>query len=130
MQSLAERPKSHIGYIIICGLLIFLLMAGAYGRNKVWNSELELWTDCVKKSPNKDRPHNALGNALSKQSNFQEAVYQYTEALRIDPNYSKAHYSLANAYLMIGDRGLALKEFEIFKKMDPDLANALYQKIK
>jgi hypothetical protein len=39
MGSVIERPKPHVGEILIYGLLILLLMAGTYSRNRVWNSE-------------------------------------------------------------------------------------------
>ena len=74
LQSVAGRPKFHAWEIIIYGLLIFLLMTGSYWRNRVWESELELWTDCVKKSPNKDRPHNNLGDVFLNQGKYQEAT--------------------------------------------------------
>jgi tetratricopeptide (TPR) repeat protein len=130
MRSVIERPKPHLAEIIIYGLVILLLMTGTYWRNRVWNSELELWTDCVKKSPNKDRPHNGLGNVFFNQGKYQEAANQYNEALRINPNYAEARYNIGNAYLMVGNRWLALEEYEILKRMNPNLANALYQKIK
>ena len=130
MQSVAQRPKPRVGEMIIYGLLILLLMAGTYWRNRVWNSELELWTDCVKKSPKKDRPHHNLGFSFFNQGKYQEATDQYNQALRINPNYAEAHYNLGNAYLMIGNRGLALKEYEILKTINPGLASDLYQKMK
>jgi hypothetical protein len=77
IQSVMERPKPHVLEIIIYGLLILLLMIGTYWRNRVWNSELELWADCVKKSPNKDRPHNNLGSFFLEQSKYGEATPQY-----------------------------------------------------
>ena len=130
MQSVVQRPKPHVEEMIICGLLILLLMTGTYWRNRVWSSEVELWTDCVKKSPHKDRPHNNLGNALFYQGKYQEATNQYNEALRINRNFAEAHYNLGKAYLMISDRGLALKEYEILKTLNRGLANDLYQEIK
>ena len=130
MQSPIERLKPHVGEMIVYGWLILLPMTGTYWRNGIWNSELELWTDCLKKSPNKDRPHYNLGNVFLKQGKYQEAVDEYSEALPINSNFAEAHYNLGNAYLMIGNRGLALKEYEILKTMNSGLANALYQKIK
>jgi tetratricopeptide (TPR) repeat protein len=94
MQSVIERLKPHIGEIIIYGLVILLLAAGTYWRNRTWNSPIELWTDCVKKSPNKQRPHYNLGNEFFRQGKYQEAVFHLTQALRIDPNYSPAHNNL------------------------------------
>jgi len=130
MQSVIERPKLHAKEIIIYGLLILLLMAGTYWRNRVWNGELELWADRVKKSPNKDRTHYNLADAFLNQGNYQDAISHLNDAPRINPNYAEAHNNLAKAYLMIGNRGSALKEYEILKTMNPGLANALYQKIK
>ena len=164
IESLIEGLKPHVTEIIIYGLVVVLLATGAYSRNRVWNSETELWIDCVKKSPHKERPHNNLGSALWRQgkpdeamAHFAEAVrlkpdyaeaynnlgialwgqgkpdeaiVHFTEAVRIKPDYPKAHYNLGNAYLRIGNQRSALKEYEILKTTDPDLANALYQKIK
>jgi tetratricopeptide (TPR) repeat protein len=130
LQSVIERPTFHAWEIIIYGLLILLLMTGSYWRNRVWKSELELWTDCVKKSPNKARPHNNLGTVFLDRGKYQEAIPHLNEALRINPNYAEAHYNLGDAYFMTGNRGLAMREYEILKTMNPALANALYQKIK
>ena len=52
---------------IVDGLLLFFivlfLFLGTYQRNSLWNSEVELWKDCVKKSPQKERTHHNLGFA-------------------------------------------------------------------
>ncbi len=130
MQRGIERPKIHVGETILYGLLVLLLKGGTYWRNGVWNSELELWMDCVKKSPGKDRPHNCLGTVFLNQGKHQEAADQYKEALRINPKFAEVHYNLGNAYLTIGDPVLALKEYEILKTMSPSLASRLYQKMK
>jgi len=81
------------------------------------------------------KPHYAearcnLGTIFVFQGKYQEAVTHLTEALRINPNLVWAHYYLGIAYLAIGDRNRALKEYEILKTMNPDSANALYEKIK
>jgi len=130
MQRATERPKPHIGEIVIYGLVILLLMAGTYWRNRTWNSPIELWADCVKKSPNKQRPHYNLGNEFSRQGKYQEAVFHLSEALRIKPNLAATHYNLGNVYLIIGNRELAIEEYKILKAMNSDLANTLYQKIR
>ena len=84
----------------------------------------------MKKSPNKDRPYNNLGDVYFNQGKLQEATDHFQLALRINPNNAEAHNNLGNAYVMTGNRSLAMKEYEILKTMDPALANALYQKIK
>jgi len=99
IQSVIERPKPHVEEIIIYSLVILLLTTETYWRNKVWNSEIKLWTDCVKKSPKKERPHNNLGFAFLNQGNYQEAIAYFTETLRIKPNLEEMHYNLGKVYL-------------------------------
>ncbi|MGA2465782.1 MAG: tetratricopeptide repeat protein [Thermodesulfobacteriota bacterium] len=70
-----------------------------------------------------------LGNALLRQGKIEEAIVHYTEALRGRADFAEAHFSRGLAYLMIGNRGAAMEEYEVLKKIHPDLANALSQKM-
>jgi tetratricopeptide (TPR) repeat protein len=124
MQSVLQRPRPHVGEMIIYGLMILLLMAGTYWRNRVWNSELELWTDCVKKSPKKDRPHNNLGNAFFNQGKYQEATNQYNEALRINPNSAEAHNNLGNVFFNQGKYQEATNQYNQALRINPYSAEA------
>ena len=126
MQSVVQRPKPHVEEMIICGLLILLLMTGTYWRNRVWSSEVELWTDCVKKSPHKDRPHNNLGNALFYQGKYQEATNQYNEALRINRNFAEAHYNLGNVFSKQGRSQEAISHLNEALRINPNFAEAHY----
>ena len=129
-QSKIKGLTPYVGEMIIYVFVILLLSVGSYWRNRIWNNEIELWTDCVNKSPNKARPHNNLAGAFNGQGRYQEAIAQLTEALRLNPNLAEAHYNLANAYFAIGNRAAVLKEYEILKTMNLGLAKALYEKIK
>jgi len=124
MQSVIERPKPHVGEIILYGLLILLLMTGTYWRNRVWNSELELCTDCVKKSPNKDRPHNNLGSVFLDQGRYQEATNQYNEALRINPGSAEAHYNLGTVFFYQGKYQEAIPYLNEALRINPNFAEA------
>jgi tetratricopeptide (TPR) repeat protein len=101
-QSKIKQVTPYVLEILLYVFVLILLITGTYSRNRIWNSDIELWTDCVKKSPNKDRPHCGLGNAYTDQGRYQEAIAQFTEALRINPNYAEAHYNLGNAYARQG----------------------------
>jgi tetratricopeptide (TPR) repeat protein len=79
------------------GLLCLALVAlsvWTYQRNQVWETEVSLWTDVVKKSPNKARPRLSLGYALSKQDRPDEAIAQYAKAIQLNPEYEQAHNGL------------------------------------
>ena len=125
IESMIKRLKPNLVEVILSFLVILLVTTETYWRNRIWNSEIDLWTDCVKKSPNKERPHLNLGVALFGQGRNQEAIAHYTEALRIKPGYAEAHFSLGLAYLIIGNRSSALEQYKILKTINPDLANTL-----
>jgi tetratricopeptide (TPR) repeat protein len=70
-------------------VLVVLVLSGAtYTRNTVWKDDIRLWEDVAKKSPNKARPHNNLGNAYQSKSLLDMAIEQYQTALRM--NYPAA----------------------------------------
>jgi hypothetical protein len=70
IRSMMKRLKPRRGEIIIYFCVILLLLAGTIWRNRIWNREIELWADCVKKSPNKARPPNNLGVVLIEQGRY------------------------------------------------------------
>lgn len=43
-------------------IAVVVLSIATYQRNTVWHDEITLWEDVVKKSPNKARGYNNLGN--------------------------------------------------------------------
>ena len=118
-QSRVKRLTPIAAEVTIYVFMILLLSAGTYWRNRIWNSEVELWADCVKKSSNKERPHNNLGNAFDHLGKYQEAVAQYTEALRINPNYAEAHYNLGNAFDHLGKYQEAVAQYTEALRINP-----------
>jgi tetratricopeptide (TPR) repeat protein len=108
-------------------LLIFAILT--WMQVQRWQNSLTLFEHTVHVTAKNFLIHNKLGNALLRQGKIQEAIVHYTEALRGLPNFADAHYSLALAYLMIGNRGAAMEEYEILKKIHPDLVNAVSQRM-
>ncbi|MCB7129056.1 MAG: tetratricopeptide repeat protein [Candidatus Brocadiales bacterium] len=63
-------------------LAVFITIVLFYGvsaheRNKVWQTEITLWTDAVQKSPDKIRPHFNLGRCYQKEGQTMKAWKQY-----------------------------------------------------
>jgi hypothetical protein len=56
-----KRIESEAIDWVILFFIVLVLFIGTYQRNALWHSELELWKDCVKKSPRKERTHHNLG---------------------------------------------------------------------
>lgn len=65
--------------LVCSGVLgIFLLMTHA--RNEVWRSDLTLWQDAARKSPELPRAHLQLGVALHQRGRLVEALKEYRRA--------------------------------------------------
>jgi Flp pilus assembly protein TadD len=76
------------------GAILLVLAALTVARNQVYASEIALWEDTVRKSPNKARVHNNLGYAYHLAGRNQDALREYKAALRFDPQYIKARCNL------------------------------------
>lgn len=60
-----------VNFLRYLELLVLIMLVGvfatvAHRRNLVWKDDLSLWSDVVKKSPSKDRPHDYMGIACFK----------------------------------------------------------------
>lgn len=70
------RRMWQVELVVFTGIVIFY-MTCAYEHNKVWKTELSLWGDAAKKSPNKVRPHYNLGCFYEKEGRVIEAWKQF-----------------------------------------------------
>lgn len=77
-------------------VLISINSYSTYQRNTVWKNEYTLWSDTVKKSPNKARPHNNLGVYYQIHGKFEEAKNEYLKTLSIEPKNIDALNDLGN----------------------------------
>ncbi len=94
---------------LLAGALLALLAAGTAStaiRNRVWRSDLALWSDTAEKSPEEGMPARSLGVALQKLGRFDEAIAAYERALtkRNDANGRVTIYNnLGSIALSRGD---------------------------
>ncbi len=93
-----------------------------YQRNTVWKDDFSLWSDVVKKSPAKARPHNNLGVSYTEKSLIEKAIVETKEALRLKPDFINAHISLGNAYMKIGLTDMAILQYKEALRLKPDYA--------
>lgn len=97
-----DISQSKISTLVI-GTMVVIMAGTAISRNKVWQSELTLWRDVVKKSPNKSRGHTNLAASLLPSEKYlysplsqpqtitdlnrlNEAIHEGREAIRLDPS--------------------------------------------
>ena len=74
--------------------MISMLGFLTYSRNQVWQTDVSLWQDVVKKSPHKARGYYNLGLNYDTLGDIVKAEAFYKKALEIDPNFLLALINL------------------------------------
>jgi tetratricopeptide (TPR) repeat protein len=108
---------------ILCAVVLMLCI-WTYERNQVWRSDITLWSDCVKKSPQKARPLTNLGVILSDNGNYEAAIAHYTRALQIKPDFAEAHNNMGSALVEQGKLKKAMSHFNRALQTRPNYAEA------
>ncbi len=116
-------PFGRIKYFYAVGSIVLIILAFAtYNRNKVWESEISLWEDCLEKNPRSRRAMNNLGYAIKTRA----MQNPYPDMKRLELIKSIGYFNLA----MAGDtmftdayfnRGLAYIELEEYEKALADI---------
>jgi tetratricopeptide (TPR) repeat protein len=105
-------------------MLVVVFSFWTFQRNEVWENQFSLWSDVVKKSPNKARPQLNLGISLSELGKTDGAITHYNKALLINPRYAKAHFNLGVALERQGKTVEAEKHYDEAIKNDPNYIEA------
>ncbi|MBF0291316.1 MAG: tetratricopeptide repeat protein [Nitrospinae bacterium] len=93
--------------------------AATINRNEVWRDGEALWTDVVKKSQGKARPHNNLGAFYFHKGDLDKAEKYFRQSLAINPKYALSLYDMALLNLKRGDLDTALDYFDKAVTIDP-----------
>jgi protein O-mannosyl-transferase len=110
--------------IFILSGFVVLLSFWTLQRNSVWENSISLWQDCVKKSPNKDRPHADLGRSYELAGRLDEAIEEFEKTLKINPLHQ---FALRNMGLAMYKKGNLDESISFYRKAlqsDPYLAEA------
>ena len=116
-----EKIKPHLTEIVIFLVMILLLSMGTYSRNRLWNNPIDLWKDCVKKSPHKARPYVNLGTAYINSGQYDKALEANQKGIDIDPKAAYAYYNLGITFQNMGDLNKAIAMDKKSLEIDPDL---------
>ncbi|WP_136516097.1 tetratricopeptide repeat protein [Geomonas edaphica] len=89
--SLLLRRVPALASMAAATVVVLALAGTTFARNQVWGSEVSLWSDAVRKAPNKARPHYNLALALDKVNRSDEALPHAVEAARFAPSEPYAY---------------------------------------
>jgi protein O-mannosyl-transferase len=95
-----RRPKWVLtGARALAFAVVIALSWCTFKRNELYRDGLALWTDTVRKSAAKARPHNNLGHELALRGEWDRAIDEFRIAVQLRPDYTRAQRNLRAAYL-------------------------------
>ena len=115
------REKRTVLEMVVISVVVLLLSAGTYWRNKVWNNQIDLQIDSIRKSPKKARPYTNLTYAYINAGIYDKALETGQKALQLDPKAAYAYYNLSIAYQKTGDLDKAIAMAGKAIDLDPHL---------
>lgn len=99
---------------VFAATLVIVLALASLNRNATWHSLLSLWEDCARKSPQKSRTHNNLGNCHLLLGGHFPAIEEYRKAVELDAGNMEAQYNLATTLETVGLISPAQKPYDLF----------------
>ncbi len=114
-------------YLLVSGLIIVVLCVATISRNKVWQDELSLWKDTVKKSPEKVRAITNLGKVYKDRGNYPLALREFDKAIELQPNYI-TYTNRAEVHFLMGSYGASQEDYTNAIKLDPSPAQTYYHR--
>jgi protein O-mannosyl-transferase len=122
---LADRWSALRKATLWIGIILVLVFGlGTQARNRVWRTDLTLWSDSVAKSPQKIRPRLNLANAFIMREQYPLAIREYEAALQLNSTIKEPYSGLGITYLRLGNLALAEANFRKALSIDPEFTDA------
>ncbi|MGE5280104.1 MAG: tetratricopeptide repeat protein [Deltaproteobacteria bacterium] len=91
MYPLFGRRSARAMTLVLAGIVAAYAML-AFSRNAVWKDDLTLWSDAIRKSPNKARPYHIRGLAYQRAGEAGKAAADLETARTLDPVFVSLLY--------------------------------------
>lgn len=118
------KRRFRILAMFAVAVLIVVFAGATYSRNRVWKDEITLWTDVVRKSPEKARGYHNLGTAYRDDGQSDRAIEYYRAALKLDPRLYQTHCYLGITYRDMGMWDRAMGHYWAALAIKPDYGEA------
>lgn len=119
---LAALPRK-LAWGAFAGIGVALLGLTAQ-RNRVYHSEVSIWTDTLAKRPDNVFARENLGGLLFHDGHPQEAIAQYVAALQAKPDYAEAQNNWGMVLASLGQTDEAITHYEAAVRLHPDYGEA------
>ncbi|MCB0510863.1 MAG: tetratricopeptide repeat protein, partial [Bacteroidetes bacterium] len=119
---LFTKFKSFIKYIVCMTIIVTTFSYLAFQRNKLWQNEIALWSDIVKKSPKKPLAWANLGSLYTVERKFDKAMVALNKALELQNDHLSAYNNRGFIYMETGELDKALADFNRAIAIDPNIS--------
>ncbi|MFQ5591723.1 MAG: tetratricopeptide repeat protein [Phycisphaerae bacterium] len=112
--------------VIVLGAMVVAAAAAGGARSylREWRDSESLYTHMLAVAPRAAVLHYSLGNTLSDQGRYEEAIEHYQYAVRARPDVADIHVGLGGALLRVGRADEALQQYTQALQIDPACAAA------
>ena len=126
------RSGSRAGQLVfffLCALVVEVYGFATVLRNFTWTSYWTLWEDAAAKSPNKSRPHLALGVGLNQAGRTGQAIEELKKAARLNPNGGEPYLNLGYIYFHQRKLEESIQAFQRAVVLSPRLAPEVHNNL-
>lgn len=116
------RLQKFAYIMAIC--IVIILSLKTYHQIHYWQNSTLLYTHTMRVTKNNYVAHLNLGNIMTDNNNFIEAIQNFKAAIRIKPDLAQAHNNLGAAYEKIENFKEAIRSFNKAIELKPDYAEA------
>ncbi len=109
---------------IVCAVLVLAYAGAAYQRNMVWRDEFTLWSDVIRKSPNKARGYFSLSEMFGQIGDRNREIEYLKKTIELAPAYGEFYYNLGLIYDELGRRDEAMNQYKMAVEKNPEIVEA------
>lgn len=119
---LATLMSSKRRFMALSFVLIIIISASmlTLKRNYIWQSEISLWEDAVKKAPSHVKSINALGLAYTQKGENDKAQTIFQQGLKVDPFNYNININMGRIFQDKGNLDKAEKFFKLAALISKD----------
>lgn len=115
-----KKLSEYIFYVLIITISI-----STFNRNKVWQNDLSLFTDVLKKQPTAYIAANNIGMYYNNKANTKDAIKYFSKAIEINPKFSDAYSNRGAILYQQNSINKALNDLNYAIKLNSNNSKAL-----
>lgn len=117
---LESRVPAKRNQVVVFSFIILFFSVLTVNRNSIWNNDMRLWQDAIKKYPDSARAYCNFGIGCKEKGLYNMAIDAFNRSLELKFRYPYAVYM--NRGTVYGEKGLydeAIADFNEALKMNP-----------